>query len=266
MRLNTKARNGLARYFDFYRSQVAYFGTAGHRRLRESTVLVVGDGRVGHTVSLTLAATGVGRLIVVDPQRVASSDLNRCALTRTVDVGRWKVDTTAGLLEGRPFLQVIPIIGRAEQLDVLPDVHEADLVVAACNTIPGRLAVANFAVTRRIPVVSAAVVDARDGVGGFVLTWIPSVPNLACPACFLDDQATPNRDESLLAPVTSMVASLAAWSVVGLLAAGRRFRIGENCIAVDLRAMTLDAFRTLRRADCRTCAREQVQSKPRPRR
>jgi glucose/arabinose dehydrogenase len=60
--------------------------------------LVVGDGRVGHAISLALATTGVGRLILVDPQRVTATDLNRCATAKAVDVGRWKVDS-----EGRDY-------------------------------------------------------------------------------------------------------------------------------------------------------------------
>jgi molybdopterin-synthase adenylyltransferase len=254
VRLDSRATLSAATYLDEYQSQVAYFGRRGHMRLRKSTVLVVGDGRVGHVISLTLAVTGVGRLIVVDPQRLAPTDLNRCPMARPGDVGRWKVDSTAGLLDGRPYLDVVPIIGRAEQLDAVPDAQGADLVVSACNTISARMAVATFAMRQKIAHVSAAVADGRARVGGLVLTWSPRFSKLACPACFLDRRAAPPRDESLLAPVTSLVACLAAWNVVRVLSAGRRFCLDANCIAVDLRSMTLDAFRTLRRADCRACA------------
>ena len=253
MRLKVRAKRTFSGYFKSYRPQVGYFGMRGHRRLRDARVLVVGDGRVGHVISMTLAATGIGQLILVDPQRVTNTDLNRCPVTKTSDIGRWKVDSTAGLLQGRPFLDVVPIIGQAERLDELPDVRRADVVVAACNTLSARTAVAKFAVARGMGHVGAAVADARKGVSGFVMTWTPAFPQLACPACFLNDRATLERNESLVAPVTSLVACLAAWSVVRLLTAGPRLRLDANCIAVDLRAMTLDAFRTLRRTDCGVC-------------
>ena len=256
MRLSNRRKGDLVSYLKSYSSQVAYFGTHGHRRLRNSTVLVVGDGRVGHAISLALATAGVGRLILVDPQRVTGGDLNRCAMTTAVDVGRWKVDVTAGLLSGRPFLEVVPIIGSAEQLASSPDVQDVDVVVSACNTVPSRASVAEFAVGRRIPHVSAAVTDARQGVGGFVVTWTPSTPELACPACFLDRRAVVNRGESLLAPVTSLIASLAAWNVVSVLTTGRRFRMNANCVALDLGNLTLDTFLALRRAECRACGQE----------
>ena len=263
MQLKTHATSNLARYLESYRSQVAYFGTVGHTRLRDSTVLVVGDGRVGHAISLALAATGVGRLILVDPQRLTASDLNRCAMARTVDVGRWKVDSTASLLGGRPFLEVVPIIGRAEQLASLTDIQDVDLVISACNTVSSRTSVAKFAVSRQIPHVSAAVIDGRLGVGGFMVTWTPSTPELACPACFLDRRGVVSPGESLLAPVTILIGSLAAWKAVSVLSAGRRFRQKENCVTLDLGGMTLDAFRALQRADCQACVAKRVSTNPR---
>ena len=265
MRLSDRRKGDFAQYLHSYGSQVASFGAQAHRRLRKSTVLVVGDGRVGHAASLALATAGLGRLILLDPQRVSVTDLNRCAVAKPADIGRWKVDSTAGLLDGRPFLHTVPIVGRAEELSSLPDVREADVVVSACNTVSSRTAVARFAVRQQIPHVAGAVTDARQGVGGFLVTWTPRMPELACPACFLDRRAVVTRGESLLAPVTSLIASLATWNVVNLVSAGRRFRLERNCVAIDLATMGMDVFRTLRRADCSACAHTKSRCRSRSR-
>lgn len=255
MRLTARAARRRLGYYESYAAQLGGLSVAGQRRLRSSTALIVGAGRLGHAVALTLATSGVGRLVIIDPQRLSASDLNRCATARPRDIGRWKVDNTAGLIQGRPFLEVVPIVGRAENLAILPDFGKPDLVVAACNTTRARIAVADFSAEHQIPQVAAAVTDARVGIGGFVVAWSPADPDLACPACFLTRGARLPRNESLLAPVTAVVASTAAWYVMTLLSHGRDFQLRTNCVAIDLGAFTMDSFRTVRRPDCASCAR-----------
>lgn len=92
------SRTELDRYsrnFDFF-SLVA-LGTSRsaldiQRRLKSATVTVLGMGAIGSATALSLAAAGVGRLRVVDPDRVEASNLNRQLLYRSSDIGRFKVD------------------------------------------------------------------------------------------------------------------------------------------------------------------------------
>ena len=56
------------------------FGVANQRKLKESSVLVVGAGGLGSPVCLYLAAAGVGRIGVVDHDHVEKSNLHRQVL------------------------------------------------------------------------------------------------------------------------------------------------------------------------------------------
>lgn len=60
-------------------------GTDGIRRLKESCVCVLGIGGVGSYCAEALARSGVGRLILVDGDTVAESNLNRADHGRTGD-------------------------------------------------------------------------------------------------------------------------------------------------------------------------------------
>src|SRR5690606_41400581 len=62
------------------------------RRLRQSRVLLVGVGGLGSPAALSLAASGVGSLVLVDFDRVDESNLQRQVLFDTADLGRSKVD------------------------------------------------------------------------------------------------------------------------------------------------------------------------------
>ncbi|MDR1273408.1 MAG: HesA/MoeB/ThiF family protein [Odoribacteraceae bacterium] len=75
-------------------------GLGGQEKLKQSAVLVVGAGGLGSPVLLYLAAAGVGRLGIVDDDRVAVSNLQRQVLYDTPSVDLPKVDVARRRLEG----------------------------------------------------------------------------------------------------------------------------------------------------------------------
>jgi molybdopterin/thiamine biosynthesis adenylyltransferase len=70
-------------------------GDKGQARLAAASVLVVGAGGLGSPILLTLAGAGVGRLVVVDHDRVEESNLHRQPLFKMADLGRPKAEAPA---------------------------------------------------------------------------------------------------------------------------------------------------------------------------
>ena len=77
---------------------LAEVGEAGQARLAAASVLVVGAGGLGSPVLATLAGAGVGRLVVVDHDRVELSNLHRQPLFRMADLGRPKAEAARDAL------------------------------------------------------------------------------------------------------------------------------------------------------------------------
>src|SRR2546423_11372692 len=67
--------------------------TEGQKRLKAARVLCIGAGGLGSPAALYLAAAGVGRLGLVDFDRVDLSNLQRQILHGTKDVGRSKLES-----------------------------------------------------------------------------------------------------------------------------------------------------------------------------
>src|SRR6188508_2408866 len=67
-------------------------GEDGQRRLKRASVLIVGAGGLGSPAALYLAAAGVGRLGIVEFDRVEHSNLHRQLLYASSDIGRPKID------------------------------------------------------------------------------------------------------------------------------------------------------------------------------
>src|ERR1700751_1867405 len=68
-------------------------GIEGQKRLKASRVLLIGAGGLGSPLGLYLGAAGVGRIGLVDFDRVDFSNLQRQVLHGTADVGRSKLES-----------------------------------------------------------------------------------------------------------------------------------------------------------------------------
>jgi len=81
---------------------------ARQQRLRDAHVLILGLGGIGHQVALSLAAAGVGAIVLVDGDQVEASNLHRQILFSASDVGRRKVEAARdGILRIAPACEVV---------------------------------------------------------------------------------------------------------------------------------------------------------------
>jgi adenylyltransferase/sulfurtransferase len=100
-------------------------GEEGQARLLASSVLVVGAGGLGSPLLQYLAAAGVGRLGIIDDDRVELSNLQRQTIHTTRNVGRPKVASAA------EFIAAI-------NPDVKVEIHEARLTGANAAALVAR--------------------------------------------------------------------------------------------------------------------------------
>src|SRR6476620_10211380 len=74
-------------------------GMEGQKRLKASSVLLIGAGGRGSPLGLYLAAAGVGRIGLVDFDVVDFSNLQRQIIHGTPDVGRSKRESATARIE-----------------------------------------------------------------------------------------------------------------------------------------------------------------------
>jgi tRNA A37 threonylcarbamoyladenosine dehydratase len=108
-----------------------FIGEEGLRKLRSARVCVIGLGGVGSHCAHLLARSGVGKLRLVDFDRVTLSSLNRHALAVRTDVGEWKCTVLAERLQeimGEDGLEVEPIVA-------LCNAQNVEQLVQGCNFV-----------------------------------------------------------------------------------------------------------------------------------
>jgi molybdopterin/thiamine biosynthesis adenylyltransferase len=143
---------------------------AGQLTLLRSRVAVVGCGGLGGYLIEQLARLGVGRLVVVDPDRFEEHNLNRQLLSSLGDLGKPKVEVAVRRVASiNPAVSVIPLelaLSAANGAALLAGV---DLVLDALDRIPVRLELAAVCNDLRLPLVHGAI----GGWYGHVATQFP---------------------------------------------------------------------------------------------
>jgi molybdopterin/thiamine biosynthesis adenylyltransferase len=197
--------------------------------LAGSFTVVVGAGSVGSRIAEDLARCGVGRLTLVDPDVVETTNLARSVYTMT-DVGLSKTKALARrLLSINPSLQLTEFTNSISGLDPRELLAGADLLILATDDMPQQAYLAHWAYWLEIPQVACAIY--RKGAAGEVVVALPEAgtPCWACAVGAGTDaaQRRPPTDyglqgrliaESALGPAINAISSVASQIAVGLLA------------------------------------------------
>ncbi|AFZ01308.1 HesA/MoeB/ThiF family protein [Calothrix sp. PCC 6303] len=150
------------------------------QQLADARVIIVGMGALGNEVARILAMSGVGRLLLCDPDRIEESNLSRTLLFRQSDIGNFKVEAAAAALkEFNPDIRV-----KTRSLSLihgvgLGEIRDANLVISCLDSRLARLQL-----TGRCNLVKAPYIDGGTHPwGGEVRPYLE--PDGACYGCSL---------------------------------------------------------------------------------
>lgn len=191
-------------------------GLDGQRRLRQASVAVVGLGGLGCPAALSLAAAGIGRLVLVDGDRIELSNLHRQTLYGEGDVGRSKVETAVARLAAMHPGTVITSHHVFFDGDTARDILKGvDVIVDATDNPAGRLAVDDAARELGIPSVYGALHRFEGQVAVLNHRGGPSYRDL-----FPEQDARPAAcaDAGVLAMLPAIVGNIQALEAVKLIA------------------------------------------------
>src|SRR3954468_2401251 len=138
-------------------------GDEGVARLARSTVTVVGVGGVGSFAAEALVRTGVGRVILVDFDRICVTNVNRQIHAMKGTLGKSKVEVMAERLRAINPDAVIEARSEfyAAETSARLLVPEPDLVVDAIDNIAAKMHLIATCVRDRLRLVSAGGAAAR---------------------------------------------------------------------------------------------------------
>ncbi|MDO8124952.1 MAG: ThiF family adenylyltransferase [Candidatus Hermodarchaeota archaeon] len=219
-----------------------WLGASNLETLRHSTVLMIGAGAVGNEVCKNLGLIGIKKIVLVDPDKVAASNLNRCVFFRPEDHDKtFKVDAIA---ERLPNLATDTVVEpHPVTIQQAPDsVWDADLVLVGVDNHYARflLNAKNLSLDPPRPIINGAM--GKD----FVSVEVLAPPHTACLVCswskdFLDGvvanevrtRCDPFFVDTLprfpmISFVTSVVGAVMAWEATRVLIGLKQWKATGN--------------------------------------
>ncbi|MEO8039771.1 MAG: molybdopterin-synthase adenylyltransferase MoeB [Betaproteobacteria bacterium] len=222
----------------------------------DSHVLVIGAGGLGSPVAMYLAASGIGRITLCDPDVVDLTNLQRQIVHFTDRIGQPKVEsarTTLGQINPGTVVEAIRERVAGDRLEQL--VRQADLVIDASDNFATRHAVNRACVKNLKPLVSGAAVR----FDGQISVFDPRRPDSPCYQCLFPEDGDLEEIRcavmGVFAPLVGIIGSMQAAEALKVLAG-----VGEPLVGrlqlLDARTMQWRSIRISRDPGCAVCASE----------
>lgn len=133
-------------------------GKEGQIRLKNASVLLIGTGGLGCPAALYLAAAGVGRIGLVDPDTVDVSNLQRQILHGESWLGKPKLESAADRLrEINPHIALELHSARFTPQNALDLAANYDVIVDGCDNFPTRFLTNDTAFFLEKPLIYGAI-------------------------------------------------------------------------------------------------------------
>ncbi len=230
-----------------YDRQLLIIGKAGQEKLKRASVAIVGIGGLGSPVAFYLAGAGVGRLILIDPERPELSNLNRQIMHWEGDFSLSKAQSAAEKL--RKFNSDIIIEPKPVKItkeNVSEILDEADVVVDGLDNYKTRYLINEYCVKNEKPFVHAAV----RGLVGQATTILPK--KSPCLRCIFPEPPKPERKFPILGATAGTLGCIEAMETIKVITGFGRPLTGR-LLLVDLEDMTFNLIEVKKRPECQVC-------------
>lgn len=184
------------------------FGIEAQEKLRRSHVLLIGAGGLGSTIAPLLCAAGLGKLTLIDADKVSESNLQRQILYRTSQIGQPKAECARKSLQNlNPDCEVMAINAFLNQENALEISHDCQIIVDGSDNAQARYLMNDLAVGLGIPYVYGSIEAFHGQVSVFNLN-----PRSATYRCLFPEPKTLPEPQILgvIGTLPSFIASIQA--------------------------------------------------------
>uniref|UniRef100_A0A914D4Y4 Adenylyltransferase and sulfurtransferase MOCS3 homolog n=1 Tax=Acrobeloides nanus TaxID=290746 RepID=A0A914D4Y4_9BILA len=229
-------------------------GTTGQEKIRDSAVLIVGAGGLGCPVVMYLAASGVGRLGIIDHDVVALNNLHRQIMHDENRIGLLKTESLKESINRINSAVVVEIysflLSEANALEIFPNY---DIIVDCSDNVATRYLINDASILTNKPLVSGSALGWEGQ-----LTVYHCGEKCPCYRCIFPIPPKPEfvtncSDNGVLGPIVGVVGSLQALEILKLIVQGTSSFAGKLWLFDGYAGETRTISLRPRRSDCPVC-------------
>src|ERR1700676_5564112 len=227
-------------------------GMEGQLKLKNAKVLMVGAGGLGAPLGLYLAASGVGRVGIVDFDVVDFSNLQRQVIHGTKDVGRKKLDSAAdSMLDINPYMKVDKFDTAITSENALDIIKDYDMVVDGTDNLITRYLINDACVMLKKPNVYGSIFRFEGQATIF------AYPGGPCSRCLYPEPPPPGlvpscAEGGVLGILPGTIGLIQATEVIKLILGKGEPMIGR-LLLYDALAMRFRELKLRKNPECPVC-------------
>jgi len=135
---------------DYFSRQIMLWGEDAQESLESKAILIVGSGGLGCSIALALSGSGIGKIDIIDFDKVEVHNIHRQILFETDDIGKYKAEVASSKIKNRnPYLKSDFFIGSFQEFIKNIDLNYS-LIIDATDNLEVRLAIDEFAKKNKI--------------------------------------------------------------------------------------------------------------------
>ena len=227
---------------------------SGQEKLKSAKVLVLGVGGLGSPVTLYLAASGIGTLVLADDVNVETSNLQRQIVHSQDTIGMNKARSAQLTLKKiSPLLETKLIQHRMNDNDLKDLIPSVNLVVDCSDNLETRYLINEVCWKNKKPLISGAAIRWE----GHVSTFDSSNPESPCYRCLYpidsDGENLSCSENGVISPLVGIIGTMQAMEAIKVLSGVGQSLIGK-VMYYDAKHNDWKKFNLTRAPNCPTCS------------
>lgn len=216
-------------------------------------MLTVGLGGLGCPATLYLAASGVGKLIICDPDQVDLTNLQRQILHTTQSVGEAKTSSAKrALYQINPTIEIVPLTEQITEDVIQEHITQVDAIIDASDNFTTRNLINQMCYRYKKPLISGAVTRFE----GQITVFDHRKQESPCYQCLFPEQSNISDMNcavmGVFAPLAGVIGSIQAAETIKVL-----LDIGETLsgrlLLLDGLTMQLRTVKINKDPECSVC-------------
>jgi len=226
-------------------------GIVGQKKISSTRVLVVGVGGLGCPLVMYLANTGLGKIGILDDDKVEMSNLNRQILFNSSDVGKFKVTQAKKFLNKiNKKIKVIAYKNKLTEKNINKILNNYEIICDCSDNFTTRYLLNDYSLKNKKILISAAISKFEAHIFNFNFK-----KNIPCYRCFMPE--IPHLDikcdsEGILPTVAGIAGTLQANEVIKSIINTKNELVGKM---IALNTLSLN-FRKIELTKSSNCSKE----------